>query len=73
MNYKKMNKQRLLRAFEIKKRAWKSLPKKSSFSGLHISGELEEIQQIMEARGYDFKEFVVEVNMFGYKEFVREN
>lgn len=64
-NYTKMNKARLLKEFEKEKKNWKSLPRKSSFSGLAVSGRLDSIQQLMEKRGYDFEPFYMEINMFG--------
>lgn len=65
-NYTKMSRTRLLREFEKEKANWKSLPRKSSFSGLAISERLEKIQQLMEKRGYDFNPIYMEINMFGW-------
>lgn len=64
-NYTKMSKARLFREFEKEKKNWKSLPRKSSFGGLAVSGHLNSIQQLMEKRGYDFESFHTEINIFG--------
>jgi tRNA splicing ligase len=63
IDYSKLNQKDLVEQFEIEKKNWASLPRKSSFSGLAISGRLDKIQQIMKSRGYDFEPIYMEINM----------
>lgn len=70
MNYnrisiKRLSTPRLLKAFEQAKREWHDLPRRSSFSGLHVSGQLNLIQQTLESRKVEFEPFITEVNMLG--------
>jgi hypothetical protein len=63
LDYSKLTKKELLEQFEIEKKNWNSLPRKSSFSGLAVSSRLDKIQQTMESRGYDFEPIYMEINM----------
>lgn len=62
-SYSQMSQADLMREFEIEKRAFQSLPRKDSFSGLSISERLDRIQQTMESRGYDFKPYYMTINV----------
>ena len=60
-NYKKASTKTLLKKFEVLKREWNDLPRRSSFSGLYVSGELDELQQMLEKRGVDFQPFYMDI------------
>ena len=68
MNYtkeklKRMSTVRLLSALKRGKKEWGSLPKKSSFSGLHVSRQLDMIQQVLEKRGVEFNPIYTEITI----------
>lgn len=63
--YTKMSSVRLLKELEKEKKNWKSLPKRNSFSGLAVSGRLEEIQQVLERREIEFEPIYTTINFWG--------
>lgn len=70
MNYtradvKKMSSNRLLAALKRGKKDWASLPRRSSFGGIHVSGQLNIIQQELQRRGVNFQPIYTEINMLG--------
>jgi hypothetical protein len=64
-NYSKYSTARLLKSLAREKKMWHSLPRKSSFSGLAVSGRLEKIQTILENREAKFEPIYTEINMLG--------
>ena len=62
-NYTKLSARKLRAEFARQSKAWRSLQKKESFSGLGISGRLERIQQELERRGLPFEPLYMEINI----------
>ena len=58
-----MSNTELLAEFELEKKNFNSLQKKGSFSGLAISGRLEEIQELMDSKGIDFEPFYMNITV----------
>lgn len=60
-NYNKASTKTLLKKFESLKRAWNRLPRRSSYTGMYVAGELEDLQNMLEKREVDFQPFYMDI------------
>lgn len=60
---KKMSSEKLMQKLAKLKKDWASLPRRDSFSGIGIGGELNAIQQTLEARGVKFDPIYMEISI----------
>jgi len=63
MDYSKITSRELRNLLKQEIYEFEHLPRKSSFSGLSISGRIEEIQQEMERRGIEWEEYIAELTI----------